>query len=284
MAILYQVSVVSINAKKNTLELLIQSAHPDAMYFSENLGFAIRLLRDSATGSAPIAKAIDNNCLWDEAWMKNNVTGFITECKLLEVRAPEPVVLKHNGAYAYWSGEVKQSSAILSITLTHSAWFAHLSLNASWGSTAYDTEVDYISCKPIAPDIADKGFSQDYSQSGGWVAMNAKTLDGYLKTWPEEIYIHHYSQKSYNRATKISHKELSFELMNELLFKTVFILTRIGTKSFGTLVTHENGYGILTVSPSGKVSCGYVNMKEILTIGLAEFDLDDSAKVLVTPA
>ncbi|WP_347067627.1 hypothetical protein [Flavobacterium sp. WV_118_3] len=52
MAYLYDVKVKSIDVANKIAILDIDTIHPDAMYFSNNLAFAIRLIRDAALGAS----------------------------------------------------------------------------------------------------------------------------------------------------------------------------------------------------------------------------------------
>lgn len=278
MAILYKVSVQSIDLENKTIALELDAVHPDAMYFSDNIGFALRLLHDSAPIDSALAKIVDQGTLRNEEWLKNNAKGIIAQCELMEVRAPEVVPTKNNGKYAYWQGETKQSSASLKITATDKTWIAHLTNQSAWGSTAYDTEVDYQAREPIASTSEE--FSSDLINSGGWIAIESNTIDGYSAEWPKHIYVPRYSQKSYRRADKISHKDLTRDLMSAMLFKTVFTLDRNGTKSFGILIPAEARYGVLLLTSTGKRG-NYFDLDHILAIGIAEFNTNDSLKAEV---
>ncbi|WP_420571585.1 hypothetical protein [Kordia sp.] len=280
MAILYKVKVDTISIETKTLIVQIESFHPDAMNFSENLGFAMKILYDSAKSKSTLSKFIDHECTMSETWMQNNVKGFISNCKLIEVRTPEIEELMDNGSYLYWFGETNQANAKISITVTNTAWIEHLSIASNWGSTAYDTVVDYKDREPINPVIDANSFSVDYKNSGGWIPVNGQSIKEYSSSWPV-LYMPKYSEKSYRRIRKISYKNLTPKIIEELLFKTVFILERTGNKYFGTLVPYGENFGMLYLKSDQEADFYLKYKADIVTIGIAEFNTNDPAKVKI---
>lgn len=265
--------------------LNVEAIHPDAMYFSDNLGFAIRLIHDSATGSSAIAKKIDTNSLFNKQWMSQYVKGFISGCKLIEVQTSGNPEIKNNGGDSSWyDDEAEDATATLQIQFTNAAWFEHLSNKSTWKSTAYPAEADvnFMECPPVNPSSEDGEFSDDYKNSGGWVAIKPQIIpdyNEYTNSWPEMVYIPKYSQKSYRRANKLTGTDLTPETMNALLYKTVFVLTRLGIKTFGILIPQEERYGILRITTTGR-GTSFFNISDIFTIGLAEFNIADNTKAI----
>lgn len=281
MASLYNVKIRSIDVENKSITVNIEAIHPDAMYFSTNLGFAIRLIHDSATGNSAIAKKIDTASLFSKDWMKQNVKGFISGCELIEIKTSGNPEIKNNGSDSYWSDEeAKNASATLRIQFTNTAWFEHLSNNSMWKSTAYPADVDFIACPAVHPSSAGGLFSDDYDNSGGWELVNAETLPNYIISWPKNIHIPKYSEKSYNRINKLSGNDITSEIINSWLFKTVFVLRRNGFKTFGLLVPQKEQFGVLSINTTGH-SSSFFEIQDILTIGLSEFDLSDSSKATV---
>ncbi|RZJ74389.1 MAG: hypothetical protein EOO45_08670 [Flavobacterium sp.] len=280
MASLYQVKVISINQEDKSLTLDINSFHPDALYFSDNLGFAMRLLHDSATGTSALGKAIDPACLFNKYWLAQNVKGFISGCELMEVHSADDTEIKYNGKYHYWRAEAGQPGAKVRIKVTDSAWLSHLSANSQWKSSAYDAEVDYVSRETIAPKSEEGVFSQDYQNSGGWIAINPEVLDFDTKSWPKQVYLPKYSVKSYRRADKMTQNDLSPAVIGQLLFKTVFVLTRSGNKAFGLFFPVDGKFGVMQFLNTGR-SGAFFELSEIVTFGVAEFNVNDDTKVIV---
>lgn len=281
MASLYNVKIRSIDVENKSITVNIEAIHPDAMYFSTNLGFAIRLIHDSATGNSAIAKKIDTASLFSKDWMKQNVKGFISGCELIEIKTSGNPEIKNNGSDSYWfDEEAKNASATLRIQFTNTDWFGHLSNNSMWKSTAYPADVDFIACPAVYPSSAGGLFSDDYDNSGGWELVNAETLPNYISSWPKNIHIPKYSEKSYNRTNKLSGNDITSEIINSWLFKTVFVLRRNGFKTFGLLVPQKEQFGVLSINTTGH-SSSFFEIQDILTIGLSEFDLSDSSKATV---
>lgn len=281
MASLYNVKIKSIDTENKSVTLNIETIHPDAMYFSNNLGFAIRLIYDSATGNSAIAKKIDTASLFSKDWMKQNVKGFISGCELIEIKTSGNPQIKTKGSDSYWyDEEAKNASAAIIIHFTNAAWFEHLSNNSIWKSTAYPADVDFIACPVVNPSSVGDLFSDDYENSDGWELVNAETLPNYISSWPKTIHIPKYSEKSYTRTNKLSGKDITPEIINSFLFKTVFVLTRSGFKTFGLLVPQKERFGVLRITTTVH-SAAFFEIQDILTIGLSEFDLSDSAKATV---
>ncbi|RZJ70299.1 hypothetical protein [Flavobacterium sp.] len=279
MASLYQVKVKAIDIENKSVLLTIDSIHPDAMYFTDNLAFALRLLHDSATGDSPIAKSFDAHCLFDDNWLTQNTKGYISKSELREVKTPEIETIKTDGKESFWFGETDEASATLFVQFTSNLWLRHLSAGSSWKSTAYPSEVDFLDRAPIDPSTDTSAFSDDYGNSGGWISVKSHTLKPSESSWPDEVFIPIYTEKSYRRISKISGAELTKAKFDELLFKTVFALDRNGFKSFGILVPKDGRYGILGFSKGG-YSGSYFDPADVLTFGAAEFNANDTSKAV----
>jgi len=280
MALLYNVKIKTLDLEDKSIVVNIDSIHPDAMYFSNNLAFAIRLIHDAAIGTSPIAKSIDLGSLSNEQWMKQKVKGYISSCELIEVRTPGIAEIKNDGKDSYWYGETDQASATIVIHFTDQIWMQHLSANSNWKSTAYPMEGDFMECAPIGlPSENDSSFSDNYAASGGWITVKSEILDDYNTSWPMLVYIPKYTEKSYRRVNKSAQKDLTQSIMNELLFKTVFVLTKAGFKCFGILVPIDDTYRVVTLSTGGCSFAGF-GLSDILTIGTSEFNIDDDTKVI----
>lgn len=280
MAYLYDVKVKSIDVANKIAILDIDTIHPDAMYFSNNLAFAIRLIRDAALGDSPIAKSFDMNCLFDNNWLKENVRGYITKCELNAVRSSGDTEIKNNGKEAYWRGETDNASATLTVHFASSLWMQHLNTKSNWRSSAYPAAVEFVDRAPIDPSNEMSDFSDDYVNSGGWILVKSETLKNTDSLWPKEVFIPIYTEKSYRRSTKLSGADLNKSTLEELLFKTVFALGRNGIKTFGILVPRgDDYYSVISFSNGGYSESGY-KIPDLLTLGASEFNVNDSAKAV----
>lgn len=274
MALLYNVKIKNLDIQTKSIIVIIESIHPDALYFSDNLGFAIRLLHDSALGDSPLANAIDDASLFSQDWMQNNVRAFIESCKLLEIIKPSGAAIQHNGSYSFWRGEVAQASVVMQINFTSEKWFDHLNLFSNWKSTAYDLEVDYKPFENIANNLSES-FSMDYENSGGWIMMPTKKFPNYTADLPTQVYLPKYSLKSYRKANKIVAKDINSDLISNLLFKTVYILKQNREQAFGILLPYEDKFWVMNLRKNGH-SGAFFTISELFTISEAEFNQNDS--------
>lgn len=280
MASLYNVKVKSIDVENKIVVLNLETIHPDAMYFSNNLAFALRLIHNAALGDSPIAKNFDVYCLFDKNWLKDNTKGYISKCELNEVRSPEVAEIMNNGQESYWRGESNHASATMTIHFTSHLWMKHLNPKSNWQSTAYPADVDFIDRTPVDPSEDSPDFSDDYLNSGGWILAKSFTLNGSESFWPEEVFIPIYTEKSYRRINKLAGADLNKSTLDALLYKTVFSLGRNGSKNFGILVpSYENRYGIVSFSKGGH-SGAYYEIQDLLTLGASEFNINDSTKAI----
>ncbi|MFC3157974.1 hypothetical protein SAMN05443633_104317 [Chryseobacterium arachidis] len=280
MASLYNAKVKSIDAENKIVVLDLDTIHPDAMYFSNNLAFALRLIHDAALGDSPIAKSFDAYCLFDKNWLKDNTKGYISKCELDEVRAPEVTEIMNDGKESYWRGETSHAHATMTIHFTSHWWMKHLNPKSNWKCTAYPADVDFIDRAPIDPSHEGSDFSEDYKNSGGWVLVKSDTLRGAESFWTEEMFIPIYTEKSYRRINKLSGADLNKSTLDALLYKTVFSLGRNGFKNFGVFVpADENRYGIISFSKGG-YSGAYYEIADLLTLGASEFNINDSTKAV----
>lgn len=280
MASLYNAKVKAIDAENKTVVLDVHTIHPDAMYFSNNLAFALRLIHDAALGDSPIAKSFDVYCLFDNNWLRDNTKGYISKCELNEVRAPEVAEILNNGIGSYWRGETDHASATITVHFTSLLWMKHLNPKSNWKSTAYPADVDFIDRAPIDPSKEISDFSDDYANSGGWLSVKSETLRQAESFWPEEMFIPIYTEKSYRRINKLAGADLNKPTLDALLYKTVFSLGRDGCKNFGVLVpADEERYGIISFCKGGR-SAAYYKIQDLLTLGASEFNINDSTKAV----
>jgi len=279
MALLYNVKIKNLDRQTKSIIVIIESIHPDALYFSDNLGFAIRLLHDSALGDSPLANAIDDASLFNQDWMQNNVRAFIESCKLLEIIKPSGAAIQHNGSYSFWRGEVSQASAVMQINFTSKKWFDHLNLFSNWKSTAYDLEVDYKPFENIGNNMSES-FSMDYQNSGGWIMMPTEKFPNYTADLPTQVYLPKYSLKSYRKANKIVAKDINSDLISNLLFKTVYILKQNKEQAFGILLPYEDKFWVMNLRKNGH-SGAFFTISELITISEAEFNQNDSFLVCI---
>ena len=273
MALLYNAKIKMLDKEKKSITVLIESIHPDALYFSDNLGFAMRLVHDSASGDSPLGKAVDYDCLLNKEWMLNNVKGIISSAKLLEIIHPKQATIVHKPDYSLWRGEVEQAIALLEINFTHDNWLSHLSPHSQWKSTAYDLEVDYKAFDNNSL-VLDESISMDYKNSGGWLLIPSDNLLDNSINLPTQLYVPKYSAKSYIKATKFTVKDINSDLLAGLLYKTVYILTRNTNKAFGVLLPYEDKFCVVNIKNSG-YSRAFFTMPELFTICEAAFNQND---------
>jgi hypothetical protein len=279
MALLYNVKIKTFDREKKSITVIMENIHPDAIYFSDNLGFAIRLMYDSTLGDSNLAKAIDHNCLLNKDWMQNNVKAFISSSKLLQILIPNGAEIIQNGTYSFWRGDMKQAVALLEINFTSENWFHHLTIDSNWKSTAYDLQVDYKSFENSSINTGES-FSMDYENSGGWLLMPTKDFFDKNINIPSQVYVPKYSLKSYRKANKFSAKDINSDLMTNLLFKTVYILTRKTEKAFGVLLPYEDKFCVINIRKNGS-SRVFFTISELFTISESEFNQNDSFLVNV---
>lgn len=281
MADLYNNRIRKIDTLNRIIEIDMEVIHPDAMYFTENPSFALLIIRDAATGDAEISRMIDQQNLLNKEWVKKFTRGFIEKCELVEIRSPKPVEFRSDDQYRYWFDEVEKAGATLKITVTDKAWLSHLSEKSIWRSSAYATE-GLLACEPIKPQLLtpeNDSFSDDYSASGGWIEIEASTIDDYRNDWPKMVPVARYSQKSYRQLKKFSSNELNDQTIQELLYKTVFVLTRNRNKGFGILLPFGDGrFCVMELSKSG-YSRIFFELPEAVYISSSEFNLNDETKM-----
>ncbi|MFC5875860.1 hypothetical protein ACFP3I_25305 [Chryseobacterium arachidis] len=188
MASLYNAKVKSIDAENKIVVLDLDTIHPDAMYFSNNLAFALRLIHDAALGDSPIAKSFDAYCLFDKNWLKDNTKGYISKCELDEVRAPEVTEIMNDGKESYWRGENKPRPCYNDDSF-------YKSLVDETPESKVELEMYSLSCRrgfyrscSIDPSHEGSDFSEDYKNSGGWVLVKSDTLRGAESFWTEEMF------------------------------------------------------------------------------------------------
>ncbi len=278
MAQLYEVKVKAIDFDAKTAVINVETIHPDALFFSDNLAFALRLVYDAAQGDSPIARNFDANCLFDDDWIGKNAKGYITKCELNEVRSSDDPKIKTSGNESYWFGENGHASATMTITFASGLWMKHLNAKSVWRSTAYPADVDFADREPIDPANDKPDFSSDYANSGGWLLVKSAELKESEKSWPNEIFVPIYTEKSYRRATKLAGADLNKQALDDLLFQTVFSLDRNGFKNFGILTPQsDDRYSVISYSKGG-YSWSSFGIQDLLTFGPAEFNTNDDAK------
>lgn len=279
MAHLYNVKIKSLDRETKSITVLVESIHPDAIYFSDNLGFSIRLLYDSVLGNSLLSNSIDNACLFNKDWMQHNVRAFIESSQLLEIVNPSGEVIKYNGSYSFWTGEVKQASVLLQINCTNENWIKHLTPQSSWKSSAYDLEVDFKAIENKSEN-SEEAYSSDYENSGGWLLIPTTNFFPNTDNLPAQVYYPKFSIKSYRKANKFSANEIDFELMEKLLYKTVYILTRNRATQFGILLPYQDQFCVKNIRSNGHSNL-FFKISEIFTINETEFNKNDSFLVNV---
>lgn len=280
MASLYEIKISAIDHARKTAVLNLRTIHPDAMYFSNNLGFVIRLIHDAAAGDSAIAKSFDAHCLFDDNWLRDNAKGYIARCELNEVRSPDVVQIMNNGKESYWRGDTDHASATMTVHFASPLWMQHLNAGSVWRSTAYPSDVVFADREPVDPANEAPQFSDDHQNSGGWLSVKSETLKNAESSWPETIFIPIYTEKSYRRKSKLAGASLNKAALDALLFQTVFALGRDGFKNFGVLVPQQpDRYGVISFSKGG-YAAAYYDTESLLTLGPAEFDMNDGTKAV----
>ncbi|MCI5056487.1 MAG: ankyrin repeat domain-containing protein [Flavobacteriales bacterium] len=275
MSTLYEVIAEKIDRKSKKVTLHVQVVHPDAMYISSSVGFALHLIANDTYEGYALGKELDVNNLVDSNWMQKYTKGYIKSCKVLELNNEPPQKALDDYDHSYWNKPEGWLKGKLEITVTNKVWIEHLFEGTEWDSAAYDPCHEYDKCEPVHPnsEVETKNLTADYNNSKGWIPIPKFLLSEYPKHLQEKyVFMPRYSAKAYDTMELAKGITIQAELLAKYHGKTV-ILDAGYSGGLGLCIYNPVEENIFfNVINSGSSSYGNIDIDEMTSIGLAGFD------------
>jgi hypothetical protein len=141
---LYTVKVIEKHDR--TVTLRVEVINPDQDELSENLSFALMVLREGTDGhpGAPLAMEVSFYDTLDEDWLQLYTRGFIESSRSVTEPGTAGSELERD-----WT------KGSLTITVTDPAWIEHLQPGTEFASRAFEAASDFEDCETIRPGQTD---------------------------------------------------------------------------------------------------------------------------------
>ncbi|MFO0551796.1 MAG: hypothetical protein U0271_25645 [Polyangiaceae bacterium] len=231
MSDLFDVRVVGLSER--TARLRVREVHPDAATTFDE-GFALMVLVEGTNPGDPLTDAVSFDDTLDAGWMARYARAFVAS--------------------------VQSNGEELSVTVTDSAWIAHLSVGKRWASAAFSPDVEYQRCEPARPGD-DAAGSLDADDA--WIVAPREAFAG-LEGAPPVLTLPAYSPGAYAVVDVVPAAALTPRVLQSLAASAVEVLTKYKARR-GALVLgdwlHVAEAGI------GHIGSGAVPPSELVSVG-----------------
>lgn len=270
---LYEVRVMS--REKTQVELEVQVIHPDAMHLPADLGFALMMLREGASGTDPLGLEVDHEDTMDPKWLAVWARGFVDAVHVKMLR-DMPLAAEGFYEHAYWSTPDAWMAARYTIEVTHPAWIAHLEPGMRFSSRAFSENVRYHHCAPISPD-GPAAAREERAPSEPFVEVPSALLVRWeLESAPEQARFPAYSDSNYRALEQVSPGSFTGRAALQMWSRGMPVVfeDRRGERGCGCLVGVNETY--LTTLYYAQGSCGlrHLRRSDVAWIGRAGWRAD----------
>ena len=145
---------VRVTGRSDTrVSLAIRVVHPDAMYLTDDLSFALMVLREGAEDTDPLGREVSYEDAMDGGWLRRWARGFVRSATLRDLENELPEGAERDHEHPYWDDPGGWLRGTLDVEVTHPSWVSHLKKGAEFPSRAFESASEYDACEPIAPRV-----------------------------------------------------------------------------------------------------------------------------------